>query len=39
MTALAVALIGIAAALIWAGFTGTNLWSEIVAVFAGRPTP
>lgn len=37
MTALAVALLGIAAALIWAGYTGTNLWAEVVAVFAGRP--
>lgn len=38
MTALAVALFGIAAALIWAGFTDANLWQEFAAVFTGsRP--
>lgn len=35
MTALGVTLVGIGAMLVWAGFTATNLWAELVAVFGG----
>ena len=38
MTPLALVLIGSGAILIWAGFTGANLWEETKAVFLGSST-
>lgn len=36
MSATGLLIIGVGALLVWAGFTGTQLWPEIVAVFGGR---